>query len=159
MQQEKWDLVVVLSGPEPQRTKFEKMIISQAIPLKVNTIIVQGITEKRVHKSISKHVKLISFATTSELNEVMSAATVILCRSGYSSLMDLAAIQKKAILVPTPGQTEQEYLAENLYENGIFYRQQQKHFDLKVALKESQRFSGLNDHIEFYPSFKNLSYE
>jgi predicted glycosyltransferase len=139
---EKWDLVVVLSGPEPQRTIFEKMIITQVKQLNINTIIIQGLTEKRVQKSISEHIKIISYATSKELNEVMCAAKVILCRSGYSSLMDLAVIQKKAILVPTPGQTEQEYLADFLFEKGIFYSQRQKSFDLKKALEELEAFSG-----------------
>ncbi|MCB0652378.1 MAG: hypothetical protein KDC85_13965 [Saprospiraceae bacterium] len=141
---EKWDLVVVLSGPEPQRTRFEKMILEQVIPLKINTIIIQGIVEKRVQKSVSEHVKIISYCTTRELNEVMSAAKIILCRSGYSILMDLVMLQKKAILVPTPGQTEQEYLAEYLFEKGIFYRQTQKNLDIKIALAEAEHFCGFD---------------
>lgn len=145
---EKWDLVVVLSGPEPQRTRFEKMILEQVIPLKINTIIIQGIVAKRVQKSVSEHVKIISYCTTKELNEVMSAAKIILCRSGYSSLMDLVMLQKKAILVPTPGQTEQEYLAEYLFEKGVFYRQSQKSMNIKIALSEAEHYSGFDGGLE-----------
>ena len=65
-----------------------------------------------------------------------------MARSGYSTIMDLAALRKKAILIPTPGQTEQEYLAERLSSQQIFYYQKQEDFNLKIALKESEKFSG-----------------
>lgn len=141
----KWDVVAVLSGPEPQRSIFEKKIIEQAILLDEKILIIRGKTEKNVHQSLSENVKSFSYLTSEELNKVMCAARIILCRSGYSSLMDLAAIQKKAILIPTPGQTEQEYLAKDLFEKGIFYTQKQADFNLKDALWESNTFTGFKN--------------
>ncbi len=139
-----WDLVVVLSGPEPQRSKFEKLIFKQLAALKLKSVVIQGKPGKRIHRSIDENTKLISYATSDELNEMMCASRLILCRSGYSSLMDLAAIAKNAVLVPTPGQTEQEYLADNLMEQGVFYSERQKHFSLSRAIGEASKFRGFN---------------
>ncbi len=147
---EQWDLVVVLSGPEPQRSIFEKLILEQLLSLDLRTIIIQGKPGKKVHQSIDKNTKLISYATSQELNKMMCAAKLILCRSGYSSLMDLAAIGKKAILVPTPGQTEQEYLAQYLYDHGYYYFQQQQKLDIAEALIKAVQFKGLES--EFDPN-------
>ncbi|NCA79262.1 MAG: glycosyl transferase, partial [Sphingobacteriia bacterium] len=54
-----------------------------------------------------------------ELQQLIVNAPTVICRSGYSTLMDLMTLGKKAVLIPTPGQTEQEYLAENLKEKGF----------------------------------------
>lgn len=137
-----WDVVVVLSGPEPQRSVFEKKIIDQALALDEKILIVQGKTEENVHKSLSENVKMVSFLSSPDLNKVICAARIILCRSGYSSLMDLAKIKKKAILVPTPGQTEQEYLAKNLHDKQICFTQTQKNFNLAEAILQSYQFTG-----------------
>jgi UDP-N-acetylglucosamine:LPS N-acetylglucosamine transferase len=71
---------------------------------------------------------------------LLQEASLVICRSGYSTLMDLAAFQKKAILIPTPGQTEQEYLGKQLHENGIFYCAPQVGFNLENALKAIEKF-------------------
>jgi UDP-N-acetylglucosamine:LPS N-acetylglucosamine transferase len=49
--------------------------------------------------------------TSEELSSALRGAQTVVCRSGYSSLLDLAALGKSAILVPTPGQPEQMQLA------------------------------------------------
>jgi uncharacterized protein (TIGR00661 family) len=145
---EQWDLVVVLSGPEPQRTFFEALVLEQIKDLELKTIIVQGKTGSKIQEAIDENIKLISYATSGELNEMMSAAKLILCRSGYSSLMDLASLGKKAILVPTPGQTEQEYLAEYLFEQNIFYYQDQQDLNLEEALPQAVLFKGFQSDFE-----------
>lgn len=148
----KWEVVVVLSGPEPQRTHLEKIIAKQAIDLDISTIIIQGKPESNTHKSLSEKVKIIGHATSHELNKTMAAAKLIICRSGYSSLMDLAKIKKNAILIPTPGQTEQEYLAQHLMDSHIFYFQNQDEFDLETALEASHHFRGFSskEDLDFF---------
>jgi hypothetical protein len=64
----------------------------------------------------------------------------VICRSGYSTIMDLIALGKKAILIPTPGQTEQEYLGKILHERGAFYSTAQGGFELDSALNEAGTF-------------------
>ena len=85
---------------------------------------------------------MISYMGTNELNEAMNSSDLILSRSGYSTIMDLAVIGKKAILVPTPGQTEQEYLAEELKEKKIFYSEKQNDFSLQRAIENSKDYTG-----------------
>ena len=67
---------------------------------------------------------------------------VIVTRSGYSTIMDLAVLGKRAILIPTPGQTEQEYLARRFEEQGIYHLQEQNSLDLEKALVKVRNYSG-----------------
>lgn len=141
------ELLVVLSGPEPQRTIFEKKILEN-IPLnppskgELTALIVQGITEKNERRKISENVEIVSCLTSEDLQKEIISSEIILCRPGYSSIMDLAVLGKKAIFVPTPGQTEQEYLADYFSKKKIAYSVSQKEFDLKTALRKSENYSG-----------------
>ena len=65
---------------------------------------------------------------------------MVICRSGYSTLMDLMRLRKRAFLIPTPGQTEQEYLARKLMQREVFYSATQKSFSLPEALEASRYF-------------------
>ncbi len=146
-------LLIILSGPEPQRTIFEKLIIEQlrtnppvsqgeTTPFIRGILIVQGITEKNERRKIPDNIEIVSHLTSAELLKEIIVADIILSRPGYSTVMDLAVLGKKAIFVPTPGQTEQEYLAKYFMENKIAYAMRQNKFDLNIALKESEKYSG-----------------
>lgn len=139
----KYDALILLSGPEPQRTYLETLLLQQALELDERILVIQGKTEKTSHQFLNEKIEIISYLTTQDLNQAMAASKVIISRSGYSTLMDLAALGKKAILIPTPGQTEQEYLASIFYKKKIFYTASQKNFDLKKALSEVNNFSGI----------------
>ncbi len=108
------DLLVVLSGPEPQRSIFEELILNQIDGCGEKIIIVRGVTETNKTKIVNKNVKLVDYMTSNELNLALAQSKTILTRGGYSTLMDLAVMNKPAILAPTPGQSEQEYLAGRL---------------------------------------------
>jgi UDP-N-acetylglucosamine:LPS N-acetylglucosamine transferase len=82
-----------------------------------------------------------------ELQKIIEESNLIICRSGYSSIMDLAILGKKAVFVPTPGQTEQIYLAERLKEMNIAFSIQQNYFSLTKALDESKKFKGFSTYI------------
>ena len=82
------------------------------------------------------------------LNIVISQSKLIICRSGYSTVMDLAKLGKKAIFIPTPGQTEQEYLANYYMTKNISFTQNQKEFNLDLAITKSKSFSGFTDSFE-----------
>lgn len=148
---DKRHLLVILSGPEPQRTMFEKKILEQLASLSSGrgvggeVLIVQGITEKNERRKISENVEIISHLTSEELQKEILSSEIILSRPGYSTVMDLAILKKKAIFVPTPGQTEQEYLAKYFSEKKIAYSVSQKKFDLDIAWKESSTYSGFTD--------------
>ena len=104
----KKQLLLILSGPEPQRSRFAKDILEETSQLGFN-IIVAG--ESSI-KSTNSNVTQLGYCNTMQLEQLMNESSHIVCRSGYSTLMELNAIQKKALLIPTSGQYEQEYLAE-----------------------------------------------
>ena len=139
----KTDICAIISGPEPQRTAFENLILPQLERSGKQCVIITGMpgnaeTKKYDNNTLFNHLK------SEEMEQAIENANVIISRSGYSTLMDLSILGKKAIFVPTPGQTEQEYLAERLMDKGLAYYQKQQDFNLDKALIENEKFSGLN---------------
>ena len=123
-------IAVVLSGPEPQRTFLEEKILAQAKKSIHHFVIVRGLANENKVFFLQKNIKIYDHQTSQDLNKLMLEADFIISRSGYSTIMDLVVLQKKALLIPTPGQTEQEYLAKRFAEKGIFSMQNQANFDL-----------------------------
>ncbi len=145
-QEKKYDVAVILSGPEPHRTIFEKQITEQLRNSEHKAIIIQGKTEQKKESKLTDRIKLVSYLNSNELNDVICSSSTIISRSGYSTVMDVAATGAKAIFIPTPGQTEQEYLADDLKRKKIFYSERQDGFSLERALKESENYTGI--HLE-----------
>ncbi len=139
-----YDFVAVLSGPEPQRTQLEELIIKGASTSKLKALIVRGVYDEEVcPKPVTTGITLINHCNSTELEEIVQESKVMVCRSGYSSIMDLAFIQKdKVLFVPTPGQTEQEYLAKLLSENRIAPFQIQEDLDLIKGFSDIEQCSG-----------------
>lgn len=145
----KLEILFLLSGPEPQRSIFEAKINEEVRRTGCrNYFIVKGKPEAQGESTLHE----INHLPADELNEVVGSAQVVISRSGYTTVMDLCKLGKKAIFIPTPGQTEQEYLAEQLKENGIAFYQNQNEFDLTLALAESKKYKG----FEGYPASPNL---
>ncbi|MEM6726041.1 MAG: glycosyltransferase, partial [Bacteroidota bacterium] len=118
-------ILAILSGPEPQRGYLEKLITKQLLDLPVTALIVCGNTHENKVENLNERVKRISYLTADALQQAIQESEFIICRSGYSSLMDLYALGKKALLIPTPGQTEQAYLAKIFGEKpGYIYQDQ-----------------------------------
>ncbi len=141
----KYDCCIILSGPEPQRTYLEEKLIEQAKKIKGNIILIKGKTEKNEIIE-SDNLTIYSYMNSEELNKTICASEFVVSRSGYSTLMDLSVLGTKALLIPTPGQTEQEYLARHFHEQEIFMMQQQHEIDLEKARDEIKNFKGM--HIE-----------
>lgn len=138
-------LLVLLSGPEPQRTILSDILWEQSAAYKGKMVFVEGsdIAPRQANASPlngDRNGVYYTRITGELLQSVIEKASMVICRSGYSTLMDLAVLGKKAILVPTPGQTEQEYLAKHLHKEGIFLRATQKRFNLPQALNNAQLF-------------------
>lgn len=134
--------VFILSGPEPQRTYLEEKILKQASELSLKFLLVKGQTERREHYYFNENIEVVSFLTSEELGQAIAESEIVISRSGYTTLMDLVFLGKKAILIPTPGQTEQEYLAQYFHQQKIFYTTSQKELNLGTALSEVKKFSG-----------------
>lgn len=128
------DFLFLISGPEPQRSIFEEQLITASENISGTKVFVRG--KPGAEDSVNKNDNIFYNHLSSEkLNQLVSESEIVICRSGYSTIMDLSATSKKAILIPTPGQKEQEYLASYLNDkNGFIYL---KSFnDLKVAIKD-----------------------
>ncbi len=128
-------LLILLSGPEPQRTRFENILLRQLKNVSLQTLVVRGLpgSDDPV-PFVNDQVKIFNHIPSEILNEKILEAEFIIARSGYSTIMDLVKLKKNAILVPTPGQTEQEYLGSYLHEKGLMYMVTQKNFSLEKSL-------------------------
>jgi UDP:flavonoid glycosyltransferase YjiC (YdhE family) len=131
----KYDLLVLISGPEPQRGHFETLILEQIRGLPIRALVVSGEPGNLYDRTISPTIRQVNHLDSNSLNEVLLQSKLVICRSGYTSVMDMVKLRKKAILVPTPGQTEQEYLAKRLMEKKHFLAISQDELQLKEALK------------------------
>lgn len=134
-----FDVLVLLSGPEPQRTILEKIIIEQAAGCDCKMVIVRGLPGGSGRSlEAPRGVVVYDHLPAGDLERLMLRSDVVLSRPGYSTVMDLRRIGKKAIFVPTPGQTEQEYLGEYLAGKGLGICVWQHAFSLKEALMQAR---------------------
>lgn len=140
---EKTEILALLSGPEPQRTMLEQLLISQITDSGKKAVILQGKPEETSGQK-NGNIRIIPHLPDEKLAALIKSAKTIITRPGYSTIMDLAVLGKKAVFIPTPGQTEQEYLAQRFKKEKIFYSGQQKSFDLNRALKAQENYSGLS---------------
>ena len=148
------DLLVLLSGPEPQRTILEKMMLEQMNELQCKMILIRGlpsVEDKLI--SNNKAITIYNHLTADELSTTIQSSKIVVARSGYSTIMDLVSLQQKAILIPTPGQTEQEYLAKYLAEKKYFVAAKQSGFNLN---KEIENLEFLHDNVVATPDNNNL---
>lgn len=138
---QKYDILISISGPEPQRTVFENKILSQLESLNKNILFVRGLPDetKNLHIDIES-MKIINHLPAAELNKAIQQSKIIICRSGYTTIMDLVKLRRNAVLVPTPGQTEQEYLAKHVFEKNYFYSVEQDKFSLQKVIEDALNF-------------------
>ncbi|MFT4536456.1 MAG: hypothetical protein ACJA1A_000174 [Saprospiraceae bacterium] len=108
------DLAIILSGPEPQRTYLEERLLEKIAPLAEKSIYLIRGTEKAINLAQYQNLTVYNLLASAELNDIINRSKQVVCRAGYSSIMDLVALGKGATLIPTPGQYEQEYLGETL---------------------------------------------
>lgn len=139
--EEATDVLVIISGPEPQRTRFEKLVLDQLKAFDGNTVAVLGTPDRQRDETVG-NARIVSHLNASELQKEMAAAKLVISRSGYSTIMDLAALGKQAVFVPTPGQTEQEYLAQKYHREGKHMMMTQRNFDLQKAWGSKADFGG-----------------
>lgn len=147
----KYDLLIMLSGPEPQRKILEKKVLKQLGQLSyIKALIVQGLPGNTDISSPYSNVDVVPHLNNISLMEKIMCSKSIICRPGYSTIMDLATIGgKRALFIPTPGQTEQEYLAMRFEALEIAVWVQQKKFVLKDSLTKVFSSKGFNNNL--YP--------
>ena len=140
-QQFSTDVLAIFSGPEPQREIFENILVPQLKNSGLRFRVVRGLASTSAKPD---DPRIVNFLASRELQEWIQSSAAIIARSGYSTIMDMQALGKKAIFVPTPGQTEQEYLASRLMEKGIAFSMPQKELDLHYAMDESKKYTGFS---------------
>ncbi|MBP6557044.1 MAG: glycosyltransferase [Flavobacterium sp.] len=131
----KYELMVILSGPEPQRTMLEEKLIDELQNYNGEVVFIKGKVESEQKKETVKNITYYNFMTSSEIETAFNESEMVLCRSGYTTVMDLAKLEKKAFFIPTPGQFEQEYLAKRYKRNGIAPFAKQDEFRIENLLE------------------------
>ncbi|ESU29716.1 glycosyltransferase family 28 [Flavobacterium limnosediminis JC2902] len=142
--EEIYDLMVILSGPEPQRTLLEEKLNLELKNYDGTILFVRGVVEEEQKISKRFNCTYYNFMNTAELEIAFNQSKMILCRSGYTTIMDLAKLDKKAFFIPTPGQYEQEYLAKKLTKKGVVPSSKQDSFKAEHLLQVSI-YKGLKD--------------
>jgi uncharacterized protein (TIGR00661 family) len=142
-------ILIVLSGPEPQRTRLEAKIMAQIPNLPYTFCLVRGIIKDNdTLVPSSPNLTIMNYATSAKLNELIQSAQLVIARSGYTTLLDLAILHKKALLIPTPGQSEQYYLAQQLSEKNICHMTTQSDLDLEKNISKALKMKGFQGNYE-----------
>jgi uncharacterized protein (TIGR00661 family) len=138
--EKKGHLFISLSGPEPQRTLLENKIVSDIGHYNGTATIVRGLPGASSVIPSTNDLRFYNHLPAADYNKEIEKAEYIISRSGYSTIMDIVNLGKKSILIPTPGQPEQEYLATYLSEKKIALCMKQKDFSLQDILPKAKLF-------------------
>lgn len=136
----KYQLLVVLSGPEPQRSMLEEKLLQQLPQLQQPVLLVRGLPLQPSLPKVPPMVTVVNHLPAAELQAAMLQSQFLLSRGGYSTLMDAFTLGLRCLFVPTPGQTEQEYLCQRLWQQRLAYTVSQQHFHLGNHLAAASRF-------------------
>ena len=136
------DVLIILSGPEPNRGNIEKKLISEFLNLQGKVILVQGKVESDQRTHQEKNIKIYNYVLSNELQKLINSSEIVVCRSGYSSIMDLAVVEKKVFFIPTKNQSEQEYLANYHQEKIIAPFSKERNFTVE-CISEIKKYKGL----------------
>lgn len=146
--EKKYEYLFILSGPEPQKSIFEKKILQILSQIKGSVMILRGKPGEEDVINSFENCTIVNHLTTDELQNILNESEFVISRCGYTTVMEILSLRKKSILVPTPGQTEQEYLAKHLMQQHWCYSCEQDD-NLLLHINKAKEF-------EFrLPSFKN----
>ncbi|TDH20870.1 glycosyl transferase family 28 [Segetibacter sp. 3557_3] len=135
-----YDVMVIISGPEPQRSFLEATLLEDLKTFRGRVLFVRGLPGNAPQLGSFNQVSIFNHLPATELSLAFEQSGMIISRSGYTTVMDIIKMKKRAILIPTPGQTEQEYLAEHLKSQYWCYTTTQHQFKLQAALSAAETF-------------------
>ncbi|WPR72043.1 glycosyltransferase [Flavobacterium sp. NG2] len=144
MEPKQFDLMIILSGPEPQRGILDNLLQNEIKRYKGKILYIKGIIEKEQKKEEYENVTFYNFMSSEQIEKSINESESVLCRSGYTSIMDLTKLEKKAFFIPTPGQYEQEYLASKLEQEGVAPFAYQVDFRIE-DLEKIPQYTGLKN--------------
>jgi len=140
------DYLVMISGPEPQRTKLEELLLPSIHELDGKSVVILGSPERKTEITGTDSCTVKGYVSNEEKVQLMNSAKFVICRSGYTTMMELAELKKKkGLFIPTPGQTEQEYLSWYYQKKGWFHSQSQYKLNIAVDVPAAQGYSGFPD--------------
>lgn len=156
---QQYDVCIILSGIEPQRSFLEKILLNEFQDFNGNICFIRGVISDVIEFENKSSFTFYNYLTTNDINKIINQSNLIIARSGYSTILDLSVLGKKAFFIPTPGQTEQEYLANNLHQQKIAAFCKQSAFTVK-KLNDVVNYSGFHRHKEvlnqnLFEVFKN----
>ncbi len=151
---EKYEVMAIISGPEPQRTFLEELLLKELQMYNGPVLLVKGKIEDNQQTDQIGNVTVWNFMTKEQLETAFNQSKLVVSRSGYTTVMDLAKLGKKAFFIPTPGQYEQEYLAKRLHKKGMAPYCKQEDFTI-LKLNEVDLYNGFNK-LSFSIDFDNL---
>ncbi len=149
-----YELMIILSGPEPQRGLLEAHLMEEVKRYDGKVVFIKGLIEEQQKKEQIGNVTYYNFMKTRQLEQTFNESDKVLCRSGYTTIMDLAKLNKKAFFIPTPGQYEQVYLAEKLQKEGLVPFTYQECFKIE-DISRIEQFEGLPQ-LESITDWENL---
>ncbi len=149
------DYLISISGPEPTRTDLEKKIFEQIDSLEGNVVVSLGKTGSS-SPLVRGNAQVYNYMDKDTRENIMNRAKIVVSRSGYSTIMDLYVMQKKALYIPTPGQTEQEYLARYLKDKGVSDFVSQDRLDIPENLAAAKRYKGFTKRYDVKKSVDNF---
>jgi len=150
-------LLLLLSGPEPQRSVLEELLLHQLTGTEKRITLVRGLINKNIplpNLNYTPDFRSFDYLSVEELSKEIVSHELVISRSGYSTIMDLQQMGGKAVFVPTPGQAEQEYLAERLSELKIAAFQNQNELNLATLISSNGPNSGFKG--QAIPDYKQL---
>lgn len=133
-------VVVILSGPEPQRTVLEHRIMESLKATTRPIVIIRGKPDGGSLPLLPDNVEVYDHLPAAQLSVLVAKASYIISRSGYTTLMDMFKLGKKLIAIPTPGQAEQEYLGKILHQEKRLLCIDQQTFDFGTAIIQAEAF-------------------
>lgn len=138
-----YDIVSIISGPEPYRSQLENILEKELIHLPHKSLMLRGRADEGTSIVNKGNLDIANHLSSEKLGAILKSNPIVICRGGYSSLMDLAIFGNKVICIPTPGQTEQEYLSMVGHLNGKLIYAKQDNFDIMQALYLAENTSGI----------------
>jgi len=151
------DYLAIVSGPEPQRTKLEEIILKRVQTLPGEKVILLGSPQKDSHQKVDGHTTVHSYVSTEEKAELMNRARFIITRSGYTTMMEMAELDKRhGLFTPTPGQPEQEYLSRYYARAGWFLSKSQYKLRLPEDVQGAMNFQGFPEMAKTGENVKRL---
>ncbi|MCH4822013.1 glycosyltransferase [Gramella lutea] len=139
-----YDYLVLLSGPEPQRSILESKLLKEFGRTDLKILFIRGIISEEKIPNALAHISIKNYLYGELLENAINSSEMVIARSGYTTLMDLSKLEKKAFFIPTPGQKEQEYLAKRLEELKYAPYCEQENFTI-TQIKKSGKYKGLSN--------------